>query len=93
MSNFQNPTGMPHSPSQLLQAGFPPALVIEEDDGKLAALERGKFEKRIEGNALAPEIAEMCTKNNIERVTVKQHNFSDSFSHIARVKPRLLVRF
>lgn len=76
---------------QLLEKGFRPKIVIEENDGKEAPKEREKFEKRIEGHPLAPEIAEQCTKNGIECVTVPQHNLAACLIHLQRVKPRLIV--
>lgn len=76
---------------QLLAKGWTPRIVIEEDDGKIAQEERSKFEKRIEGHPLAPEIAEQCKANNIEHVTVPHHNLSPCLIHLQRVKPRLLV--
>lgn len=76
---------------QLLAKNLVPRLVIEENDGKEAPQERAKFEKRIEGHPLAPEIAEQCKAHNIECVTVPQHNLSPSLIHLQRVKPRLLV--
>lgn len=76
---------------QLLDKNLRPKIVIEENDGKEAPKEREKFEKRIEGHPLAPEIAEQCTKHGIERVTVPHHNLAPCLVHLQRVKPRLLV--
>jgi len=76
---------------QLLAQGFKPKVVIEEDDGKIAQEERAKFEKRIEGNPLAPEIVEQCKTHNIEHATVPHHNLSGCFAVLQRVKPRLIV--
>lgn len=76
---------------QLLEKGFQPKIVIEENDGKIAQEERGKFEKRIEGNALAAEISEQCAAKSIEHVTVPHHNLAGCLTHLQRVKPRLIV--
>merc|ERR1719238_226869 len=76
---------------KLLERGFVPKIVIQEDDGKEAPKEREKFEKRIEGHPLAPEIAAQCEANSIELVEVPQHNLSPCLIHLQRVKPRLLV--
>merc|ERR1719510_2761034 len=51
---------------QLLAKNLVPRIVIEENDGKEAPQEREKFEKRIQGHPLAPEIAEQCKSNSIE---------------------------
>jgi methionyl-tRNA formyltransferase len=75
----------------LIAAGFKPAVVIEEDDGKFADIERIKFEKRCAGHELAESIASQCSKHGIERVTVPHHNFSGCFKVLTRVQPRLLV--
>jgi len=76
---------------QLLEGGWKPRLVIQENDGKVAPEERAKFEKRIEGHPLAPEIVEQCESNGIEHVTVPHHNLSPSLAHLMRVRPRLIV--
>lgn len=76
---------------QLLEKGWAPRIVIQEDDGKIAPEERAKFEKRIEGHPLADEIAAQCAAKGIEVVEVPQHNFSLCFHHLQRVKPRLIV--
>lgn len=76
---------------QLLAKGFKPSIVIQEDDGKIAQEERGKFEERIKGNPLAPEIEEQCSANGIENVTVPHHNLAACLTHLERVKPRLVV--
>jgi methionyl-tRNA formyltransferase len=76
---------------QLLERGFRPSIVIQENDGKEAPKERAKFEKRIEGNPLAPEIAEQCSAHGVELVEVPQHNLAGCLAHLQRVKPRLIV--
>jgi len=76
---------------QLLAAGWKPRCVIQEDDGKIAQEERAKFEKRIEGHPLAPELVEQCKANGIEYVTVPHHNLSPCMYQLQRVKPRLIV--
>jgi methionyl-tRNA formyltransferase len=75
----------------LVDAGFKPAVVIEEDDGKIAEIERIKFEKRCAGHELAESIQDQCNKHGIERVTVKHHNFSGCFKVLTQYQPRLLV--
>ena len=80
---------------QLLAKGFVPAVVIEEDDGKIAKEERDKFEERIKGNRLAPTIEDQCRAHKIERVTVPQHNFSGCLSvvcvYITKFQQRLVL--
>ena len=76
---------------QLVAKGFKPAIVIEEDDGKIAAEERTKFEERIKGNKLAPTIEAQCAQHGIERADCPQHNLSGCLALLSRVKPRLVV--
>lgn len=76
---------------QLIAKNLRPRIVIQEDDGKIAQEERSKFEKRIEGNPLAPEIVEQCDGNGIEHVTVPHHNLAACLTVLERVKPRLVV--
>eukprot|EP00397_Hematodinium_sp_SG-2012_P047199 GEMP01053578.1.p1 GENE.GEMP01053578.1~~GEMP01053578.1.p1 ORF type:complete len:303 (+),score=61.64 GEMP01053578.1:54-911(+) len=82
---------------KLLDAGHPPVIVIEENDNpdgvSIAQEEREKFLERIGKHTeeLPDTIAKLCADNNIERVVVAQHNFSDCLHHLIRTQPRLLV--
>eukprot|EP00747_Dinoflagellata_sp_TGD_P106208 gnl/TRDRNA2_/TRDRNA2_169793_c0_seq4.p1 gnl/TRDRNA2_/TRDRNA2_169793_c0~~gnl/TRDRNA2_/TRDRNA2_169793_c0_seq4.p1 ORF type:complete len:237 (+),score=51.72 gnl/TRDRNA2_/TRDRNA2_169793_c0_seq4:89-799(+) len=77
----------------VIEKGFLPKIVIQEDDGKIAQEEREKFEVRIADHnaSIPPTIADQCAAKGIELVEVPHHNLSPCLVHLQRVKPRLIV--
>jgi len=75
---------------QLLGAGLRPALILQEASD-IATEEREKFLKRIQGNPLAPTIAEQAEAHGIETVSVPVHKDEHCMPVIRRVDPNLIV--
>ena len=76
--------------SQLIEAGFIPSLIIEEnsDGGKT---EREKFEFRIGSNPLALTMQSQIEKYKIPFVEVPIHNDEYCMKHIEKTNPDLIV--
>lgn len=76
---------------QLLSAGLPPAVIIEEDSPKAAA-ERLKFEQRLVGQRLPPALDELLVDHGaIERIRVPNHNGPECEARLRQTTPDLLV--
>jgi|TARA_B100000959_G_scaffold177410_1_gene185602 methionyl-tRNA formyltransferase len=67
--------------SQILSEGFVPEIIIEEDS-EVGDEEREKFLKRIEGNPIAPSIAEQSSEHGIPIVTVPVHKSPEVMPHL-----------
>ena len=76
--------------SQLIDSGFIPALIIEENSegGKT---EREKFEFRLGSNPFAPKMQSQIEKYNIPTVEVPIHNDEHCIEHIEKANPDLIV--
>ncbi len=75
---------------QLLEAGFEPAVVIEEDS-PVADEERQKFYERIAGHPLPPTFTDLLSGRSIRRVSVPHHNQQECERLLAEVQPDLIV--
>ena len=75
---------------QILTEGFVPQIIIEEDSA-VGDEEREKFLKRIEGNQIAPLIAEQAADNGIPLVTVPIHKSSEVMPHLNGLELDLIV--
>ncbi len=76
--------------SQLLAAGFEPAIVIEEDS-PVADEERQKFLDRIAGQPIPPTFTELLQGRDIQRVEVPHHNKVECEQILKEIKPDLIV--
>ncbi len=76
--------------SQLIDSGFIPALIIEENSegGKT---EREKFEFRLGSNPFAPKMQSQIEKYKIPFVEVPIHNDEHCIEHIEKANPDLIV--
>ena len=75
---------------QILSGGYVPEIIIEEDS-VIGDEEREKFIKRIEGNQIAPLIAEQAAENGIPLVTVPIHKSSEVMPHLEGMDLDLVV--
>ena len=75
---------------QILSEGFVPEIIIEEDS-VVSNEEREKFLKRIEGNPIAPPIAEQAAENGITLVTVPIHKSPEVMPHLEGLELDLIV--
>ena len=75
---------------QILSEGFVPEVIIEEDSG-IGDEEREKFLKRIEGNPIAPSIAEQASDNGITLATVPIHKSPEVMPHLEGMELDLIV--
>ncbi len=75
---------------QILSEGFVPQIIIEEDSA-VGDEEREKFLKRIEGNQIAPLIAEQAAENGIPLVTVPIHKSPEVMPHLEELELDLIV--
>jgi methionyl-tRNA formyltransferase len=76
--------------ARLLEAGFAPALIIEEDsDG--GEVEREKFEYRIGSHPVGPPMADQARKQGIPVVTVPIHNDEHCMGYLEEAEPELIV--
>ena len=75
---------------QILSEGFVPAIIIEEDSA-IGDEEREKFLERIEGNPIAPTIAEQIADLDVSHVTVPIHNSEEVMPHLKDLKLDLVV--
>jgi methionyl-tRNA formyltransferase len=75
---------------QLLEAGFEPAIVIEEQSA-VADEERAKFYERIAGQPIPPTFTELLQGRNIRRVEVPHHNKIECEELLKEVQPHLIV--
>lgn len=74
----------------LLERGFVPALVIEEDSA-IADEERAKFLTRIQGQPVPPTIASLLADRNIPHLEVPSHNGRRCREALEALKPDLIV--
>jgi methionyl-tRNA formyltransferase len=76
---------------EILEAGFVPALVLEERS-KLADIEREKFLERIAGHGIPPTFTELLEGHpNVRRVQVPHHNGDLSVEALQASAPELIV--
>ena len=75
---------------QILSEGFVPEIIIEEDSS-VGDEEREKFLKRIEGNPIAPPIAEQAAENGIPLVSVPIHKSPEVMPHLEGLELDLIV--
>ena len=75
---------------QILSGGYVPEIIIEEDSA-VGDEEREKFLKRIEGNPIAPSIAEQAAENGIPLVTVPIHRSPEVMPHLEGMELDLIV--
>ena len=76
--------------SQLVGAGFVPALVLEERSA-VADEEREKFLERMRGLAIAPSMAEILRGHDVRREIVGNHNDDACNRALASARPELIV--
>jgi methionyl-tRNA formyltransferase len=76
--------------SQLLAAGFEPALVIEEDS-PVADEERAKFLERLAGQPLPPTFDELLAARSVRRESVPHHNQGACEALLRELGPDLMV--
>lgn len=79
--------------SQLLSAGFDPAIIIEENSA-VADEERRKFCERLAGQPIAPLCAELLAgrrAQGVRRVDVPQHNSWECEQLLREIQPDLIV--
>lgn len=76
--------------SQLLAAGFEPAVIIEEDS-PVADEEREKFYERLAGQPLPPTFDELLAGRAVRRESVPHHNQDECRQLLEAVRPDLMV--
>src|SRR5262245_47255012 len=76
--------------SQLLAAGFEPAVVVEEDS-PVAAEEREKFYERLAGQPLPPSFDRLLAGRAVPQPSVPNHNGEECRRRLELLKPDLLV--
>ena len=76
--------------ARLLEAGFAPALIIEEDSD-VGEVEREKFEYRIGSHPVGPPMADQALEHGIPVVTVPIHNDKHCMGYIEEAEPELIV--
>jgi methionyl-tRNA formyltransferase len=76
--------------SQLLAAGFEPAILIEEDS-PVADEERQKFLDRIAGQTVPPTFTELLKDREFRRMEIPHHNKAECEQLLKEVKPDLIV--
>ena len=76
--------------SQLIDAGFKPALIIQEDS-EIGDVERKKFEFRIGDNRIGKLMAVQAREQKIPIETVSIHNDEQCMSYIEEVAPQMIV--
>jgi len=74
----------------LLERGFPPALIVEEDS-RVADEEREKFLTRIAGQPTPPTISDLVAGLGIARREVSNHNNAACQELLNKAKPELIV--
>lgn len=75
---------------QLLAAGFPPALVVEERS-VVARVEREKFSERIGAHPQPPTVAELVRHECLPHARVPDHRKSECLAAVRAVEPELIV--
>lgn len=76
---------------EILEAGFVPALVLEESS-KLANVEREKFLERIAGHGVPPTFTELLDGYpNVRRMKVPHHNGDLSVAALEELSPEVIV--
>jgi len=76
--------------AQLLDAGFAPALIIEEDSD-VGEVEREKFEYRIGAHPVGPPMADQALEHGIPVVIVPIHDDEHCMGYIEGAEPELIV--
>ena len=76
--------------AQLLDAGFAPALIIEEDSD-VGEVEREKFEYRIGAHPVGPPMADQALERGIPVVIVPIHDDEHCMGYIEGAEPELIV--
>ena len=76
--------------ARLLDAGFAPALIIEEDSD-VGEVEREKFEYRIGAHPVGPPMADQALERGIPVVTVPIHDDEHCMGYIEETEPELIV--
>ena len=76
--------------ARLLDAGFAPALIIEEDSD-VGEVEREKFEYRIGAHPVGPPMADQALERGIPVVTVPIHDDEHCMGYIEGAEPELIV--
>lgn len=76
--------------ARLVQGGFVPRLVVEEASN-VAESERGKFEVRMAGFALAPALDTLLRDHDVPRLQVASHNDDACHAALAELRPELIV--
>lgn len=76
--------------SQLLAAGFVPALCVEERS-EVATIEREKFLERMTGFSVAPSIDELLRPHPTPRRFVASHNDAECEATLREAAPELIV--
>lgn len=75
---------------QLLEAGFEPAILIEEQSA-VADEEREKFYERIAGQPVPPTFTALLKGRDVRRVEVPHHNKAECEELLREVRPDLIV--
>ena len=76
--------------ARLLDAGFAPALIIEEDSD-VGEVEREKFEYRIGAHPVGPPMADQALERGIPVVTVPIHDDEHCMGYIEGAEPEMIV--
>ena len=76
--------------TRLLDAGFAPALIIEEDSD-VGEVEREKFEYRIGTHPVGPPMADQALERGIPVVIVPIHDDEHCMGYIEGAEPELIV--
>ncbi len=76
--------------ARLLDAGFAPALIIEEDSD-VGEVEREKFEYRIGAHPVGPPMADQALERGIPVVIVPIHDDEHCMGYIEGAEPELIV--
>jgi methionyl-tRNA formyltransferase len=76
--------------SQLLAAGYEPAILVEENSA-VADVEREKFYERLAGQPLPPTFDQLLAGRQVRRMDVPHHNKTECESLLRKVRPDLLV--
>lgn len=75
---------------QLLAAGFPPALIVEERS-EVARVEGAKFSERIGDHPPPPSVADLARDGNLARARAPDHRGAECLAAVRAVEPELIV--
>ena len=75
---------------QLLTAGFPPALIVEERS-EVARVEGAKFSERIGDHRAPPFVADLARAGSLARACVPDHRGAECLAAVRAVEPELIV--